>query len=237
MKRARCTRSVCGGQDRCATVRHVRTHVFVCRSVTGLDRPTVSGHFLLALSKPAVEQIQHVSEALARELGVVAVALVTAERMLAVHFHPREAGSRVFESGVDALAALTRDMRILAAPDHQQLAANLPDPVQRVIVHTLAETALVDIGGVEAGRCPDIGIEGGTEGKMAADTDPDRPELAGARGVVGEKVEDGTGVRVVGSKLFSDLVGVAPVGARRVVGEDDTRILLELVEDLRTATV
>ena len=237
MKRARCTRSVCGGQDRCATVRHVRTHVFVCRSVTGLDRPTVSGHFLLALPKPAVEQIQHVSEALARELGVVAVALVTAERMLAVHFHPREAGSGVFESGVDALAALTRDMRILAAPDHQQLAANLPDPVQRVIVHTLAETALVDIGGVEAGRCPDIGIEGGTEGKMAADTDPDRPELAGARGVVGEKVEDGTGVRVVGSKLFSDLVGVAPVGARRVVGEDDTRILLELVEDLRTATV
>ena len=27
---------------------------------------------------------------------------------------------------------------------------------------------------------PDIGIEGGTEGKMTADTNPDRPELAGA---------------------------------------------------------
>jgi len=40
--------------------------VFVGRSVTGLDRPTFRGHFLIALPKPAVEQIQHVSEALAR---------------------------------------------------------------------------------------------------------------------------------------------------------------------------
>ena len=205
--------------------------------MTGLDRTAVNGHFLLALPKPTVEQIQHVPEALARELGVVAGALVAAERMLAVHLHPREASAGVFERSVDALAALTRYVRILAAPDHQQLAANLPDPAQRVVIHTLAEAGLVDIGGVETSRGPDIGIEGGTEGKMAADTDPDRPQLAGARGVVGEKVEDGTGVRVVGSKLFSDLVGVAPVGARRVVGEDDTRILLELVEDLRTATV
>jgi hypothetical protein len=146
--------------------------------VTGLDRPTVSGHVLVPLPKPAVEQIQYVSEALPRELGVVARALVAAERMLTVHLHPLEAGSGVFECSVDALAALTRDVRILAAPDHQQLAANLSDPVQGVVVHTLAETALVDIGGVEAGRGPDIGIEGGTEGKMAADTDPDRPELA-----------------------------------------------------------
>jgi hypothetical protein len=34
--------------------------------VAGLDRPTFRGHFLIALPKPAVEQIQHVSEALAR---------------------------------------------------------------------------------------------------------------------------------------------------------------------------
>jgi hypothetical protein len=27
----------------------MRTRVFVCRLVTGLDRPTVSGHFLVAL--------------------------------------------------------------------------------------------------------------------------------------------------------------------------------------------
>jgi hypothetical protein len=98
----------------------------VCRLVSGLDRPAVSGHFLLALSKSAVEQVQHVSEALARELGVVAKALVAAERVLAVHLHPREAGSGVFERGVDGLATLTRDVRILAAPDHRQLAANSP---------------------------------------------------------------------------------------------------------------
>src|SRR4029453_6032320 len=203
------------------------------RSVTGLDRLAPRGHVLVALPKAAVEQIQHVSEALARELGVVAVALVAGERMLAVHLHPREAGSGVLERGVNGLAALTRDVRILAAPDHQQLAAKLPDPVERVVIHTLPETALVDIGGVEAGRCPDIGIEGGTEGKMTTDADPDRPELAGARGVVGEKVQGGTGVRVVGSKLFSDLVGVAPLGARCVVGEDANSTLLQLLEDLR----
>ena len=62
----RWTRSVCGGQDRWARTRQVRIRVFVCRSVPGLDRPTVSRHFLLALSKPAMEQVQHVPEALAR---------------------------------------------------------------------------------------------------------------------------------------------------------------------------
>ena len=72
---------------------------------------------------------------------------------------------------------------------------------------------------------------------MTTDADPDRPELAGAGGVVGEKVQDGTGVRVVGSKLFSDLVGVAPLGARGVVGEDDTGILLQPWKISGTATV
>src|SRR4030095_15858630 len=91
------------------------------RSVTGLDRLAPSGHFLVALPKPAVEQIQHVSEALARELGVIAVALVAPEGMLAVHLHPGEAGSGVFQRGVDGLAALPRDVRILTAPHHQQL--------------------------------------------------------------------------------------------------------------------
>ena len=131
-------RSVGGRQDRFvvarirwATTGQLRTRVFVCRSVTGLDRPTVSGHFLLALPEPAVEQIQHVSEALARKLGVVARALVAAERMLAVHLQPREAGPGVFKRGVDVLTALTRDVRILATPDHQQLAARSPRPVQR----------------------------------------------------------------------------------------------------------
>jgi hypothetical protein len=55
--------------------------------VTGLDRPTFRGHFLIARPKPTVEQIQHVSGPLARELGVVARALVAAERMLATSTH------------------------------------------------------------------------------------------------------------------------------------------------------
>ena len=120
----------CGGQDRWASTRQVRIRVFVCRSVSGLYWPAVSGHFLVALPKPAVEQVQRVSEALARELGVVARALVAAERVLAVHLQPREAGSGVFERGVDALTAFARDVRILAAPDHQQFTADLPDPVR-----------------------------------------------------------------------------------------------------------
>jgi hypothetical protein len=38
----------------------------VCRSVPGLDRPAANGHFRVALPEPAVEQVQHVPEALAR---------------------------------------------------------------------------------------------------------------------------------------------------------------------------
>jgi hypothetical protein len=84
---------------------------------------------------------------------------------------------------LDALAALPWDVLILAAPDHQQLATKFPNSVERVVLPILTEAALLAIGGAEAGTRRDIGIEGGTEGKTVADTDPDRPELARARGV------------------------------------------------------
>ena len=88
-------RSVGGAQHRSVVTRtggrplaECEPAFVACRSVSRLDRPSVSGHFLLALPNPAVEQIQYVSEALACELGVVAVALVAAERVLAVHLQP-----------------------------------------------------------------------------------------------------------------------------------------------------
>ena len=56
-----------------------------------------------------------------------------------------------FEGGVDFQPTLQRDVRVLAAPDHEQLAGDLGDAVEGVIVHPGAEAALVDVGGVKAG--------------------------------------------------------------------------------------
>ena len=121
----------CGDRADGRLLAECRSASVACRSVSGLDRPAVSAHFLLTLPEPAVRRIEHMSEALARELGVVAGCPGRGRTHADRSPRGGGAGSGVFESSVDALvAAFTRDMRILAAPDHQQLTTDLPDPVQ-----------------------------------------------------------------------------------------------------------
>src|SRR5436190_20784911 len=95
--------------------------------------------------------------------------------------------ARGSQRGMNFRTALRGDVRILAAPDHQQLAFDLPDAVERVVVHAFSEAPLVDIGRVKAGRRENLRIHRGAESQMAPDADAHDANAARAVFVAAEK--------------------------------------------------
>jgi hypothetical protein len=164
------------------------------------------------------------------EFGVIADAFVAHEGVGSVDLVPAELLFEFVEAGEDGHAAFEGDMRVLAAPDHEEFAFDVFRAFEGV-VSAFAEGAFVDVGGVEAGGGEDVGVHGGAEGEMAADADAHRTEVAGAVGAGFEVVERGAGVGVIAGEFFCGLEGVAAVGTGLVVGEDGAGGF-ELVVDL-----
>ena len=154
------------------------------------------------------------------EVGVVAEALVAEEGVGSVDFDPAHAGPYLVELGLDHRPALEGDVRVLAAPDHEELSLDISGAGEGVVVHAGSERGLVEVGGVEADGAEDLGVEGGAEGEVAADADTHATDFAVAVGAGEEVVDDGAGVSVVAGELLFGLKGVASVGAGLVVGED-----------------
>jgi hypothetical protein len=174
----------------------------------------------VAFGELAVEEVEDEAVEAVGEFGVVADAFVAHEGVGAVDLVPAEARAELVEAGEHLHAAFEGDVRVLAAPDHEEFAVDVGGALEGVVVHAFAEAALVDVGGVEAGGAEDVGVHGGAEGEVAADADAHRAEVAGAVGARGEVVEDGAGVGVVAGELLGGLELVAAVGAGLVVGED-----------------
>ena len=172
------------------------------------------------LSEFAAEEVDGHAVAGEGEFGIVAVAFVAKEGVGAVEFVPRKICAGGGEGGVNFGAAFGGYVRVLAAPDHEQLGLYFRDAGKGAVVHAGAEGAFVDIGRVETGGGEHVGIHRGAEGEVAADADADDAEGARARGVGLEEIEDGAGVGVEGGDGLGDFKGVAAVGAGLVVGED-----------------
>jgi hypothetical protein len=179
----------------------------------------------------AVEEVEDEAVEAVGEFGIVAEAFVAHEGVGPVDLVPAEAGAEFVEAGEDLHAAFEGDVGVLSAPDHEEFAVDVFGALEGVVVHALAEAALVDVGGVEACGGFDVGVHGGAEGEVAADADAHGAEVTGAVGAGAEVVEDGAGVCVVGGDWLGGLEFVASVGAGLVVGEDGAG-RLELVVDL-----
>ena len=76
---------------------------------------------MIAFGEFAAEEIYGEAVALQRELGIIAGAFVAEEGVGAVELVPREIRAGGGEGGVDFGAAFSGDVRVLAAPDHEQL--------------------------------------------------------------------------------------------------------------------
>jgi hypothetical protein len=185
---------------------------------------------LIAFAKFAVKEVEYETVEAVGEFGVVADAFVAHEGMGAVDLVPGEGCAEFVEASEDGHSALGGDVRVLAAPDHEEFTLDVFGAFEGVI-SAFAEGAFMDIGGVEAGRGEDIGIHCGAEGEVAADADAHRSEVAGAVWPGFEVVERGAGVGVVAGELFGGLEDVAAVGAGLIVGEDGAGGF-ELVVDL-----
>ena len=129
------------------------------------------------LPELAREEVEHHPVADERERRIVARPLVAHERVLAVVLVPREGGARLAHPRVDLRAPLGRDVRVLAPPDHEHLAADLPR-AREAVVAAEAEAALVDVGGVEAHAREHLRVHRRAEREVPADADAHHAELA-----------------------------------------------------------
>ena len=140
--------------------------------------------------------------------------------MCPVEFVPGEVRAGGRRRLLDLLPALRRHMRVLPAPDQEEFAPDLADPGEGVVLHSLAEPALVDVGGVKAHAGQDLRIHGGAKGEVPADADAQRAEPAGAVGMGPQEGEDGARIGVVAGELLGGLEDIAAIGAGLVIGED-----------------
>ena len=167
-----------------------------------------------------------------RELGIITITFVAQERVRSIHFVPREIGPRRVEGGVDFHPPLQRHMRVLPSPNHQELAFDFRNPIERVILHALSESAFVDVRRVKTGGRENVRIHRGTKCKVAADADSNHAEFPGALRETFQIREDGSSIRVVSRNFLRGFQGVAAIRACLIVGEHDARSL-ELVINFR----
>src|SRR3984885_12167686 len=189
----------------------------------------------IALAETAVEKIEGDAIELEGEFGVVARAFIPHEGVGSVDLVPAVAetllDAQLVEAREDPAAVVERDVRVLAAPDHEEVAPDVGGASERIVAFALAQRAPRDVSGVEADRAGDVGLHRGAEGEVAAQADAEGAEFAGAVRARGEVVERGAGVGVIAGKLFGVFELVAAVRAGLVVGEDSPG-RLELVVDL-----
>ncbi len=110
---------------------------------------------------------------------------------------PVEPGSNFIETLEDLHAAFGGDVRILPAPDHEKLTFDFAGAGHRVVLHSLAEAAFVDIGGVKADGAVNIWVHGSAEGEMASHADTHNTETTSTVGAFCEVGEGDAGIVIV----------------------------------------
>jgi hypothetical protein len=153
-----------------------------------------------------VEEIERQAKHGASEVGVVAE-----EGVGSVDLVPIEPGSYFVETLEDFHTAFGGDVRILATPDHEEFALDLAGASHGVVLHAFAETAFVNVGGIEADGAVDAGIHGGAEGEVASHADAHDAETASAVGAFGEMSQHGAGIVIIGGDGLGGLEDVAAV--------------------------
>ena len=143
--------------------------------------------------------------------------------MLAVHFMPGEPRPGITQGVVDQLSAFAWNVRVLTAPDHQQFAMNILDAVKGIIMCSLPQAALVNIGGIKADAREHIGIHGGAKREMSSDANADGAQLACAVASILEIVQHRASIGIVGRQFLGDFQFIAPIGPGLIVGKGDAR--------------
>jgi hypothetical protein len=152
-----------------------------------------------------MKQIKDQSPALVSERRIIAWAFITHERMGCIDFVPGEVRANFFETGFDRISSLEGDMRVLPAPEMQQLSFDFAGSGKRIVILALAETVRVDIGRIKASCRQNMRIHGGPECQMPADADTHRAQPARAVFKRTQVVQRGPGILVKDEISFAIL--------------------------------
>ena len=134
----------------------------------------------MAFSQFAGEQLQRHVVTDPDRSRIVAGTFVAKKGVCCVELMPLKVRSGITECVVDQSPSLAGNVWVLPAPDHQQLARDLPDAIQAVVVHALPQSALVDVGCVEAGGGKHIRLHRSAKRQMSPNAHPHHTQLARA---------------------------------------------------------
>ena len=129
--------------------------------MTGLRRPPLGGPQITVTEFSTKEGDAH-AERKVGQFGIVTVALVAQECVGSIEFMPGKVGAGG-ERRIDPRPSLRRDMGILAPEDHEQLSLDFAHPIERIVIHSLPKSSLVNISRIEADRGIHLRIHGRPE--------------------------------------------------------------------------
>src|ERR1700731_592098 len=109
--------------------------------------------------------------------GIVTRSFITHKCVSTIEFVPAEYSVRIRQRVVNDRPSLARHVRILAAKNEQQLAMDLRNAIERIVIQSFAKTALMYVGRITAGRCQHLRIHRRSKCKMAAKPKPHNPQL------------------------------------------------------------
>ena len=118
------------------------------------------------------KQLQQHLEANASNARVISALtqLIPDERMLSPgNLVEAERSTRIVQRLPDQIAAFWRDVVVTLAEDHDELAVDVLDPLETVVVFALAEAMAVDVGCEVADCGADSLVECAAEGEMASE--------------------------------------------------------------------
>ncbi len=97
--------------------------------------------------------------------------------MRGIELMPLEMRTGITQRVIDQRPSLSGNVWVLSAPDQQQLARDLTDPVQTVVVPPLTKAALVDAGRIETGSGQHVSLHRRAKRQMPPMHIPMTPSL------------------------------------------------------------
>ena len=99
--------------------------------------------------------------------------------MRGIELMPLEMRTGITQCVIDQRPSLSGNVWVLSAPDQQQqLARDLTDPVQTVVVPPLTKAALVDVGRIETGSGQHVSLHRRAKRQMPPNAYPHDTQLA-----------------------------------------------------------
>ena len=181
-------------------------------------------HGVFSVAENAAEQADRLGEGEVGRFGIEAGAFIASEGVLGGIEESFVADSGALQGAVNGFASCAGHVRVVGPEDHQKFTADFPCASQRSGIGVLTEFAIMDAGAVVTHGSPDIGLECGTKGQMAADAKTNGADFPWRdEGMLGKPVQTSAAVGIEMRDRRRCGVLLAAVASSVVEGDDRAR--------------